>query len=127
MPLTGDAKRAWDRAYRKARHPADKVARVEEYRRRREALIARMGGVCVFCRCSVVRCLEFDHDPPSTRTWSVKKTARLQRMRRYERDYAAGHLRLLCHSCNANAGHYRHVDEPEEERALAKMAEAASA
>ena len=49
--------------------------------------------------------LEFDH--PHGRDWTPAKKNRWQRMVLYERDAAAGNLRLLCRSCNATDGNHR--------------------
>jgi len=75
---------------------------------RRRALIARLGARCAGCdqtEQDLMAALEFDH--PHGRDWTPAKKNRWQRMVLYERDAAAGNLRLLCRSCNATDGNHR--------------------
>ena len=85
-------------------HPAGRPSR-EEAKRRRVALIARLGAVCQDGFCFEVTRLEFDHI--NGRDWTPSALSALQRILRYEADAAAGLLRLLCRAHNAKDGGYR--------------------
>lgn len=74
--------------------------RLRQYRRRRRALIVKMGSICRYCAAQ--KHIEFHHTQP--KDWIPSKTSRLQRIRNYERDYAKGVLQLACRSCNATFG-----------------------
>jgi 5-methylcytosine-specific restriction endonuclease McrA len=74
----------------------------KNYAARREALVERMGGLCR--ECGTCFDLEFDH--PNGRDWIANKLGRMQRLREYEKDLAAGNLILLCRSCNARKAAY---------------------
>lgn len=75
--------------------------RVAWARRRRQELIALLGGQCV--DCGTTSDLEFDHTHP--RDWEPRKLNRWHRMSRYWRDYLAGILTIRCRSCNARKGY----------------------
>lgn len=63
----------------------------------RAALIQLMGGECVLCHTT--EDLEFDH--PHGRDWGdPKHVGSTARIKRYEKEYAEGKLRLLCSDCN---------------------------
>lgn len=88
-------------------------------RRRRDALVARLGGACV--RCHASERLEFDH--PRGRSWHPKRVSRWRRIKLYELDADAGNLRLLCRRCNARDGGRRGAaqkSEGAEQRAYAE-------
>jgi len=70
-----------------------KIAR----KRRRDALLKKMGGACQ--QCGQVEKLEFHH--PYGRDWIARSMNPYLRMNHYERDFAEGNLELLCKSCNA--------------------------
>lgn len=78
------------------------LACVRSYRRRRQALIERMGGRCVLCGSTEQ--LELDH--PYGREWKAKDVNRWTRIKLYEQDFEFGNLRLLCKPCNL-----RHLPE----------------
>lgn len=73
------------------------------YRKRREALIAKLGGRCTACGSR--EDLHFDH--PNGRTWNVRAVNQMIRLRRYEREAERGELQLLCSSCNGYDGAVR--------------------
>ena len=75
---------------------------------RRAALIADLGGRCVVCGEDDACVLEFDHYPAAA-TWNPVQVGSRTRMLRYEREAAAGMLRLLCRQCNAEDGALRRV------------------
>src|SRR5690606_16795339 len=74
--------------------------RVADYNARRKALIEAMGGKCV--KCGTTTRLEFNHTSP--RTWEARKVGRWERIAKYEAEWDAGEINLLCRKCNARAG-----------------------
>jgi hypothetical protein len=80
------------------------------YKRRRKALIAAMGGECV--ECGRKRKLEFHH--PDGRDWSVRSMNQWRRIKKYEEEWAAGKIELLCKSCNAGINPKREREEEDE-------------
>ena len=84
--------------------PTDRPCFTEE-RRRRAALIARLGGVCQDGFCFETSGLEFDH--VYDRDWDPARISRLQRIARYEIEADAGIIRLLCKAHNASDGSKR--------------------
>ncbi len=84
---------------------------VRQYRLRRKALIVAMGGECE--ECGKKRRLEFHH--PNGRDWECRKLPRWQRIKMYERDFAAGQLELLCRTCNAGYNPKKEIDDEEYE------------
>lgn len=95
-----DRKRQRDRERQRLQWSLTKERRNAEYRARRDALLDRLGPVCVLCGCVQRNQLEFDHIDQSTRTWNVRHTNMLQRIRMYERDVDQGLIRVLCGPCN---------------------------
>lgn len=75
---------------------------VERYARRRRILIAAMGGCCIQCGEQDSSKLEFHHTEPQE--WVAASTSRWQRQLKYEEDWDAGVLELLCRACNKAAG-----------------------
>lgn len=75
----------------------DTRAKVKMYRRRRRALIAKLGGHCAICGSG--RKIEFDH--PNGRDYDLAKMARWTRIKQYEEEAEKGLIRLLCRYCNA--------------------------
>ena len=73
------------------------IRSLASYRRRRAALINRMGGVC--SKCGSRFRLEFNHQVE--RDWQPREVSRGRRMDLYERDFERGELDLLCRICNA--------------------------
>ena len=73
-------------------------------KRLRAALILELGSTCVKCGESNARRLEFDHCPPTSRTWEARAMNQFNRMRRYLLDAADGHIQLRCRKCNAKKG-----------------------
>lgn len=76
--------------------------RRREAARRRRDLKAALGNECELCEAKYR--LEFDHR--EKREWDATKYHRLQRMRFYEREAAAGLIRLLCRKCNASSDNW---------------------
>ena len=68
------------------------------YARRREALIEKLGGLCVTCGTCFT--LQFDHKDDD-RKWVCRDAGRLTRIAHYERESLEGKLQLLCRKCNA--------------------------
>jgi hypothetical protein len=66
-------------------------------KRRRAALITRLGGKCI--GCGATQNLQFHH--PNGRPWIPRRLARHNRIPICERDAAAGNLQLLCISCHS--------------------------
>ena len=64
------------------------------------AMIAQLGGHCVWCRKRTR--LELDHI--HGRTWSPRALSWHRRIKRYREEMAAGLLQVLCRSCNAIKG-----------------------
>jgi hypothetical protein len=69
------------------------------YHRRRQVLIERMGGCCHNDECGAIYQLEFHHR--NGKSYVTRRLNRLRRITRYEREFLAGDLALLCRSCNA--------------------------
>lgn len=69
------------------------------YHRRRRALIERMGGCCQNDVCGASDRLEFHHR--NGKGYVTRRLSRLRRITRYEKEFVAGDLALLCRSCNA--------------------------
>ena len=68
--------------------------------KRRARLITLMGSECALCGENGENdALEFDH--PNGRDYQPSKLSSTARIARYERDWHAGNLRLLCHGCNS--------------------------
>lgn len=66
---------------------------------RREALIQKLGGRCANIDCeSPLENLELDHI--HGRDWNVIDYSQMGRVRKYEKEAAAGLLQVLCASCN---------------------------
>ncbi len=78
-------------------------------RRRREALLARLGGKCVKCGSTVH--LTFDHIRGIQ--WDASRMSSHQRLKRYEQEVDEGLLQLLCFPCNQKKGRPA-AAEPEE-------------
>lgn len=97
----------------KRRKRAQQVARNHKsmYKRRRKALVAAMGGEC--CQCGKKRKLEFHH--PNGRDWDTRKLARWTRIKKYEEEWAAGKIELLCKSCNAGYNPKKEAEDDEYE------------
>lgn len=72
------------------------------YHTRRAALIERMGGRCSNPDCRSRHRLQFDH--PHGRPYEPRHLSSHTRIAQYERDFAAGNLRLLCDLCNGKDG-----------------------
>lgn len=89
-----------DRERQRRQWAAKRDERNAEYRTRRDALLDRLGPVCVLCGCVQRNQLQFDHINQDTRTWNVRHTNMLQRIRRYEHDVDQGLIRVLCGPCN---------------------------
>lgn len=81
-----------------AKRTRRREAAKKAYRLRRQRLLARLGGVCVYCGCAVPAKLEFDHIKPAT--WPRDKTNSRKRLKIYEQEAAAGLLQILCSDCN---------------------------
>lgn len=87
------------------RKPSRTAYFAEWARRKRDALIAQLGGVCKRCGMTAEEsgyALEFHH--PHGRSWIPHKLNRWARVIRYERDARAGLLELLCKVCNGRDG-----------------------
>jgi 5-methylcytosine-specific restriction endonuclease McrA len=67
------------------------------YRRRRKALMDRIGRTC--SKCGSRFRLQFNH--LVERDWEPREVSRGRRMDLYERDFERGEIDLLCHICNA--------------------------
>ena len=76
------------------------------YRARRAALIAEMGGQCA--RCGATVDLEFGHTAP--RDWQPRRVNRMTRLRLYHRDWLAGICRVECGGCNGDKHPGRRTD-----------------
>lgn len=70
------------------------------YLRHRDALREKLGGKCSICGSTLD--LEFDH--PDGRLYEARRLSSHRRIAQYERDAAAGNLRLLCAECNGKDG-----------------------
>lgn len=88
-------------------------AYIAKIKARREALVEKLGGKCVFC--GVTENLEFDH--PNGRTWCCRDKARWTRIKLYEQEAERSEIRLLCRSCN---GGYQ-PENPNESTELSDM------
>lgn len=73
-------------------------------RRRRAALLARLGGRCAVC--GTKERLEFDH--PLGRDYDPASLSGWRRIKRYEADARAGNLRVLCRYDNASRRSWEH-------------------
>lgn len=73
-------------------------------KRRRKALIERLGGKCA--ECGTRRRLEFDH--PRGRDYDPARLSQWRRIKRYEEDARAGNLRVLCRFDNASRRNWEH-------------------
>lgn len=82
----------------------------------RDGLRAVLGNECD--ECGETEDLHFDH--PNGKTWQPRTMNRLQRIRRYWRDYEAGNLRLLCHDCNSEDGGVRAAYYREQKKRMSK-------
>lgn len=76
--------------------------RIASYRRRRTALIEKLGGACVDCGDDDHAKLEFDHK--TVRTWVARKVSRWQRIANYWREAERGEIELRCSDCNKRKG-----------------------
>lgn len=84
--------------------------RLKYAKRRRRALVTKLGGVCADCGSK--RRLEIHH--VEGRTWDVEKLSPQCRAARYWREYREGiPLAVLCKSCNSKRGDPRR-EQPEE-------------
>jgi hypothetical protein len=79
------------------------------YKSKRKALIAAMGGECV--ECGKKRKLEFHH--PDGRDWNVRSMNQWRRIKKYEEEWAAGKIELLCRSCNGGINPKKEREEEE--------------
>lgn len=68
-----------------------------QVKRRRAALIAKLGGRCA--KCGGRWRLEFNH--PKGRDWDPARLNQRSRIARYEREAARGLVDLGCRRCNA--------------------------
>lgn len=91
---------AWQSIDLRSRNEREGVGR--QYKKRRLALIEKLGGKCVDCGTAALAVLEFDHLTP--RTWKANRTGRMERIRRYEREAADGEIELRCRECNNRKG-----------------------
>lgn len=73
---------------------------VAVYWRKREKLVAEMGGKCV--GCGRTHLLEFDHIFGIT--WVAASVSSHQRLIRYRQEWKDGLLQLLCGPCNKIKG-----------------------
>lgn len=75
----------------------------ENYRAKRDTLIAALGGICV--RCGATEELTVEH--VDGRDYEVRKLSSFQRVRRYLAEFASGvKLCLYCLPCNSSYGNY---------------------
>ncbi len=73
------------------------------YHRRRAALIARLGGKCVYPGCDETERLELHHeDNGARRHW--RQMNRWTRIKHYEEDAEKGMIQLLCHAHHTAVG-----------------------
>lgn len=70
----------------------------------REQLLDTMGRVCKLCGR---RRGPWHLDHPYGRSWRVRDHSRLDRMKKYLRDWEQGNLRVLCKKCNETDGAHR--------------------
>jgi len=91
MKKIGKPQSAWQKS---------KERTLRSYKKRRDELIAFLGGACVDCGATTD--LAFDH--LIERTWDTRKLNRWIRMAVYWREAQAGHLELRCRSCNSKKG-----------------------
>lgn len=86
----------------KARRRREHRARVMMYRRRRIALLEKLGAKCDLCPETDISKLQFDHLNP--REWVARKVCRWTRIKLYEREAEQGLIRILCGHCNKLKG-----------------------
>ena len=82
--------------------------------KQRAALFDQLGRVCALCARteeeawnSTGEGLQFDH--PHGRDYDLRRLNRWSRVIQYERDLAAGNLRVLCASCNRGGAGRRYA------------------
>lgn len=89
---------SWTRS-RKKRTAAQ---RAKNCRKRRHALMEKLGGKCLDCGENDFDLLEFDH--VFDHDWDPVKTSRWRRIVIYEREAAQGKIELRCSFCNKAKG-----------------------
>lgn len=89
------------RSRRRKKEAKPSTPRVKSlYRRRKEALINKLGGVCK--HCGTEEGLTFDHI--HARDWEPNSVHGTKRLRIYEEEAEAGKIQLLCGLCNSKKG-----------------------